>query len=103
MAALSPAGAAPGPEGLILLTGATGYVGCRLLPILEASGRGVRCLVRRPEFLQPRVAPGTEVVPGDVFDARPTHSARLRGRLVCSASAACRDCRTGALSRPGTG
>ena len=41
---------------LILLTGATGYVGGRLLTQLEMAGQQVRCLTRRPETLQPRVA-----------------------------------------------
>src|SRR5688500_12831328 len=54
---------------VILLTGATGYVGGRLLAVLEAQGRPVRCLARRPQFLRPRVGPGTEVVPGDVNDS----------------------------------
>ena len=56
-----------GSERLILLTGATGYVGGRLLHALEARGERVRCLSRRPEYLQPRVAPTTEVVRGDVL------------------------------------
>src|SRR3990172_1909735 len=53
---------------LILLTGASGYVGGRLLTALEAAGRRVRCLARRPEFLQSRVASTTQVVKGDVLD-----------------------------------
>src|SRR6201986_4240841 len=53
----------------VLLTGATGYVGGRLLQRLEASGRQVRCLTRRPAALATRVAGGTEVVDGDVLDA----------------------------------
>jgi uncharacterized protein YbjT (DUF2867 family) len=60
--------AAPHPPR-ILLTGATGYVGGRLLPRLEAAGYRVRCLARRPEALQGRVAAATEVVAGDVLDA----------------------------------
>ncbi len=52
----------------ILLTGATGYVGGRLLPLLEARGEAVRCLARRPEHLISRIGPGTEVVCGDVLD-----------------------------------
>ncbi len=52
----------------ILLTGATGYVGGRLLKALESRGRPVRCMARRPEFLKPRVAPSTEVVAGDALD-----------------------------------
>jgi uncharacterized protein YbjT (DUF2867 family) len=53
---------------LILLTGATGYVGGRLLKALEQAGHRVRCLARRPQFLQPKVAASTEVVAGDVLD-----------------------------------
>jgi uncharacterized protein YbjT (DUF2867 family) len=53
---------------LILLTGASGYVGGRLLAALEAAGHRVRCLARHPEFLKPRVAPTTQVVKGDVLD-----------------------------------
>lgn len=52
----------------ILLTGATGYVGGRLLTRLESSGYRVRCLARRPELLLSRVGQGTEVWRGDVFD-----------------------------------
>ncbi|HET9512369.1 MAG TPA: DUF2867 domain-containing protein [Gemmatimonadales bacterium] len=51
----------------VLLTGATGYVGGRLLQRLERKGIPVRCLARRPEFLRSRAAPATEVVAGDVM------------------------------------
>jgi len=54
---------------LILLTGATGYVGGRLLRALETAGHHLRCLSRHPEALRPRAARGTEVVKGDVLDA----------------------------------
>ena len=54
--------------GLILLTGATGYVGGRLLRALEREGYRVRCLARRPEFLKPKVGEVTEIVSGDVLD-----------------------------------
>lgn len=54
--------------GRILLTGATGYVGGRLRTALEARGRPLRCMARRPEHLRPRVASATEVVEGDVLD-----------------------------------
>ncbi len=53
----------------ILLTGATGYVGGRLLPRLEEHGCLVRCMSRRPDALRGRVARTTEVVAGDVLDA----------------------------------
>ena len=53
---------------LILLTGASGYVGGRLLKALEKSGWPVRCLARRPDFLKPRVACSTEIVQADCLD-----------------------------------
>jgi uncharacterized protein YbjT (DUF2867 family) len=56
------------PFGHILLTGATGYVGGRLLIALEAAGYDVRCLARRPEALQHRAGPRVEIVAGDVRD-----------------------------------
>ncbi len=52
----------------ILLTGASGYVGGRLVHRLAASGRPLRCLTRRPDILRDRVEPHTEVVEGDVLD-----------------------------------
>jgi uncharacterized protein YbjT (DUF2867 family) len=54
---------------LVLVTGATGYVGGRLWRRLEAQGYRVRCLARNPERLEGRVGPGTEVVRGDVLEA----------------------------------
>jgi uncharacterized protein YbjT (DUF2867 family) len=51
----------------VLLTGASGYVGGRLLLALEDRGHPVRCLARRPEFLADRVGPGTELVRGDLL------------------------------------
>jgi uncharacterized protein YbjT (DUF2867 family) len=56
------------PALSILLTGATGYVGGLLLPVLEARGHRVRCLARRPDRLRQRAHPVTEVVEGDVRD-----------------------------------
>ncbi|MCE0499279.1 MAG: SDR family oxidoreductase [Methylacidiphilales bacterium] len=55
-------------EPLVLLTGASGYVGGRLLKALESAGQSVRCLARRPEFLLPKAGPKTEVIAGDVLD-----------------------------------
>src|SRR5689334_13778623 len=54
-----------------LLTGATGYIGGRLLKRLERDGSAVRCLCRHPEALAWRVAPGTEVVQGDLQHPAP--------------------------------
>ena len=53
---------------LILLTGATGYVGGRLLHSLEAAGLRVRCLSRHPEALRQRVGLATQIAQGDVLD-----------------------------------
>ena len=72
MTGAEPAGASPTAHAMeseresVLLTGATGYVGGRLLPLLEARGVRLRCLTRHAEALRTRVAAGTEVVAGDV-------------------------------------
>jgi len=56
--------------GRILVTGATGYIGGRLVSRLVADGRTVRCLVRDPARLEGRSWHGAvEVVTGDVLDA----------------------------------
>src|SRR5436190_12716323 len=52
---------------MLLLTGATGYVGGRLLRRLEQEGLPVRCLCRDPETLRSRVASDTELVRGDLL------------------------------------
>ena len=52
----------------VLVTGATGYVGGRLVPVLEAAGVRLRCLARQPAALASRLSPATEVVAGDLFD-----------------------------------
>ncbi len=54
---------------LILVTGATGYVGGRLVPRLLAAGQRVRCLVRDPARLQGRSwLDQVELAWGDVLD-----------------------------------
>jgi uncharacterized protein YbjT (DUF2867 family) len=75
---------------LILLTGASGYIGSRLLRVLEEGGCEVRCLSRQPE----RVSAGratTEIVAGDCLDESSLDAAmkhhieaaleRTRGRI----------------------
>lgn len=56
-------------HGLVLLTGATGYIGGRLLPVLLEKGYKVRCLARQPEHLRGRARGSYEVVAADVADA----------------------------------
>jgi uncharacterized protein YbjT (DUF2867 family) len=53
---------------IIALTGATGYVGGRLLERLQELEQPVRCLTRSPQRLSGRAAPGTAVVAADVLD-----------------------------------
>jgi len=55
-------------RSLVLLTGASGYIGGRLLKALEAAHWPVRCLARRPEFLRSRVSSSMEVVQADCLD-----------------------------------
>ncbi len=52
----------------ILVTGATGYIGGRLVPQLLERGYQVRCLVRDPQRLQGRPWQSrVEIVSGDVL------------------------------------
>lgn len=60
-----------GDPKLILVTGATGYVGGRLVPRLLEAGYRVRCLVRDPARLEGRPwRKQVEVVGGDALDLR---------------------------------
>lgn len=58
----------PNTDRLVLLTGASGYVGSRLLERLQQAGWPLRCLARRPQSLEGKVAAGTEIVRGDTLD-----------------------------------
>jgi uncharacterized protein YbjT (DUF2867 family) len=53
---------------VILVTGATGFVGPKIVHALRAEDRAVRCVVRRPERASKLRAWGCEVVRGDVTD-----------------------------------
>lgn len=56
------------PKPLILLTGATGYIGARLAPRLLECGYRVRVLVRDPQRLNGRSwQKDVEIAPGDVL------------------------------------
>ncbi len=69
----------------ILVSGATGYIGGRLVPRLLDAGYGVRCLARAPRKLAARPwadRPGVEIVAGDAESVDDLRRA-LRG---CSAA-----------------
>lgn len=64
---------------LILVTGATGYVGGRLVPRLLEAGYRVRCLVRDPARLQGRAwLAQVDIVSGDVLQPQ-SLSAAMQG------------------------
>ena len=54
---------------VVLLAGATGYVGGQLIPLLEKQPVTLRCLARNPEKLRSAVQETTQIVRGDVLDA----------------------------------
>ncbi|HSE38235.1 MAG TPA: SDR family oxidoreductase [Blastocatellia bacterium] len=57
------------PKRRILIAGATGYIGGRLLPALEIAGYKLRCLARQPQSVH-LTCSETEVIAGDVLDRR---------------------------------
>ncbi|HEX4753052.1 MAG TPA: NAD(P)H-binding protein, partial [Solirubrobacterales bacterium] len=65
---------------MLLLTGATGSIGSRLLPLLLERGEDVRCLVRDPRRLGPRRV-DVQIALGDLGDLSDPHTVRqsLRG------------------------
>lgn len=57
------------PDGdLVLLTGATGYIGGRLLSVLADDGISVRALARHPENIETKEGWQVEAVTGDLLD-----------------------------------
>jgi uncharacterized protein YbjT (DUF2867 family) len=54
--------------GRVLVTGATGYIGARLLKRLEQQDLLLRCLARDPQRLAEQTADTTEVMQGDLLD-----------------------------------
>ena len=57
----------PSTPKTVLLTGATGYIGSRLLKHLEAGPHRVRCLVRHPDALSSVESTDAEVAEGDLL------------------------------------
>ena len=56
------------PTGLVLVTGATGYIGRHLIPYLLAQGVCLRCLARDPLRLEYTWMSQVEMVTGDIMD-----------------------------------
>jgi uncharacterized protein YbjT (DUF2867 family) len=59
----------PDPTPVVLLTGASGYVGGRLIPLLEQQPVKLRCLARNPEKMRHQLKGATEIILGDVLDS----------------------------------
>jgi nucleoside-diphosphate-sugar epimerase len=74
----------------VLVTGATGFLGGRLVPRLLVDGAPVRVLARSPEKARPLTDAGAELVVGDITDAAALEPAldgvtvvyHLAGRLL---------------------
>ncbi len=74
-----------GDEGAVLVIGATGFVGRRVVAELVAGGHRVRCMVRDPSRAADLAADGVEVVRGDMLDAVAVSAAArgVRAVIVC--------------------
>ena len=71
---------------LILVTGASGYIGGRLVSALRDRGERLRCMARRPDELRARLDSAVEVVPGDVLDPASLTNALAGGCRLLSRS-----------------
>jgi len=60
---------------LVLIAGATGYIGGELLEALVSAGYPVRCLARRPEAIRVRELSGVEAIVGDVLNTESVKAA----------------------------
>lgn len=67
---MDPEENAPPPKPVVMLTGATGYVGGRLRERLERLGFPLHCLVRSPSNIPLSYPPSTHYFVGDVSDKK---------------------------------
>ncbi len=72
-------------ERAVLVIGATGFVGRRVVAALVAGGQRVRCMVRDPSRAADLAADGVEVVRGNMLDAAAVSAAArgIRAAIVC--------------------
>lgn len=71
-----------GKQKLVILTGATGYIGGRLLPRLVSAGYNVRCAVRNPENIGKIQHKNASVVKVDLLDGQSIESAFHGGEVA---------------------
>ena len=69
----------------VLVIGATGFLGRRVVVALTEAGRTVRCMARTPEKAQDLVSNTVAVVPGDMLDAEAVRraTAGVSAVIVC--------------------
>lgn len=53
---------------MILITGASGYIGGELMKLLASQERPIRCLTRDSSRLTPKTPPNVEIAQGDLLD-----------------------------------
>ena len=57
-------------KSVVLITGATGYIGGRLMTVVDRSKYKIRCFVRNPDYIQKNSIEGGEIVQGDILDKK---------------------------------
>jgi uncharacterized protein YbjT (DUF2867 family) len=69
----------------VLVIGATGFLGRRVVAALRAEGHAVRCMVRNPDAAKDLAGESVEVVRGDMLDADAVTraAASVRAVIVC--------------------
>tara|TARA_A100001037_G_scaffold303684_1_gene338331 strand:+ start:901 stop:2409 length:1509 start_codon:yes stop_codon:yes gene_type:complete len=55
-------------KSVVLVTGATGYIGGRLITAIDSSKFDIRCLVRNPDYIEKGMIEDVEIYQGDILD-----------------------------------